>query len=193
MGSVVRRSRLSGGKTANARKLTARSVYFWFQSLDTCGMVSKDSQIENRAEPEDVDSVNEDSAIEQPETDDSPSSFLWLTNRDQWLVVIVSVIVVILLAVKWQRLRYVDRSAIIVERASDDIGYRIDLNSATWVELTQLRDVGPVTAKKIVSNRDELGPFSSIDDLQRVKGVGPKTVEKNRRWLRVEKVQPTTE
>lgn len=149
-------------------------------------MVSKHSHIENGPEPDDVVSVGEDSASEQPAIDKSPSSFLWLTNRDQWLVVAVSVIVVILLAVKWQRLRYVDRSEIIVERASEDIGYRIDLNSANWVELTQLRDVGPVTAKKIVSNRDEFGPFSSVDDLQRVKGVGPKTVEKNRRWLRVE-------
>ena len=115
----------------------------------------------------------------------TPSSFLWLTNRDQWLVVIVSAVVVVLLAVKWQKLRYVDRSEIIVQSGSENIGYKIDLNSATWVELTQLRDVGPVTAQRIVNSREEAGPFSSIDDLQRVDGIGPKTVEKNRRWLRV--------
>lgn len=154
-------------------------------------MVSKDSHIRNTSESDDVASVSTDSATEQAHAEDQPSSFLWLTNRDQWLVVTVSVIVVILLAVKWQNLSYVDRSTIIVERANDDIGYRIDLNSATWIELTQLRDVGPVTAKKIVSNRDESGPFSSIDDLQRVKGIGPKTVEKNRRWLRVESEEPS--
>lgn len=113
------------------------------------------------------------------------SSCLWLTNRDQWLVVIVSVVVVVLLAVKWQKLSYVDRSEIIVQRESEDIGYQIDLNTATWVELTQLRDVGAITAQAIVTSREELGPFFSIDDLQRVKGIGPKTVEKNRRWLRV--------
>lgn len=115
----------------------------------------------------------------------APSSFLWLTNRDQWLVVIVSVVVVALLAVKWQKLRDIDRSEIIVQRKTEDIGYQIDLNSATWVELTQLRDVGAVTAQAIVTNREEFGSFSSIDDLQRVRGIGPKTVEKNRRWLRV--------
>jgi competence protein ComEA len=124
----------------------------------------------------------------QSSDESSQPIFLWLTNRDQWLVVIVSVAVVILLAVKWQKLRYVDRSEIIVQRGSEDIGYQIDLNSATWVELTQLRDVGPVTAKRIVSNREESGPFLSIDDLQRVKGIGPKTVEKNRRWLQVSEV-----
>ncbi len=124
-------------------------------------------------------------ATASPSSEGSTSSFLWLTNRDQWLVVMVSVMVVMLLVAKWQKLRYVDRNEVIVQRGSEDIGYQIDLNSATWVELTQLRGVGPVIAKLIVSNRDEVGPFSSIDDLQRVKGIGPKTVEKNRRWLRV--------
>ena len=144
-------------------------------------MVSKapDDNIESTAHLDNRDVVSESSLV------DSPTSFLWLTNRDQWLVVIVSVVVVILLAVKWQNLRYIDRSQIIVQRGSEDIGYQIDLNSATWVELSQLRGVGPVTAKLIVSDREEVGPFSSIDDLQRVKGIGPKTVEKNRRWLRV--------
>ena len=130
--------------------------------------------------PDKRDVVPNASPAERP-----PSSFLWLTNRDQWLVVIVSAVVVVLLAVKWQKLRYVDRSEIIVQSGSEDIGYQIDLNSATWVELTQLRDVGPVTAQRIVNSREEAGPFSSIDDLQRVDGIGPKTVEKNRRWLRV--------
>ena len=128
---------------------------------------------------------NQDVVSDASPVESTQSSFLWLTNRDQWLVVIVSVVVVILLAVKWQKLRYIDRSEIIVQRGSEDIGYQIDLNSATWVELTQLRDVGPVTAKRIVDSREEAGPFSSIDDLQRVNGIGPKTVEKNRRWLQV--------
>ena len=132
-----------------------------------------------------LQTYNREVAAESPSVEGPPTGFLWLTNRDQWLVVIVSVVVVVLLAVKWQKLRYVDRSEIIVQRESEDIGYQIDLNSATWIELTQLRDVGPVTAKAIVSNREEFGRFTSIDDLQRVKGVGPKTVEKNRRWLRV--------
>jgi comEA protein len=108
-------------------------------------------------------------------------------------VVIASVVVVILLAVKWEQLRYIDRSEINRQRGSDDIGYQIELNSATWVELTQLRGIGEAFAQRIVNDRDEHGPFSSIDDLQRVKGIGPKTVEKNRRWLRVELMGSSTE
>ena len=116
----------------------------------------------------------------------APSSFLGLTNRDQWLVVTVTVVAVILLGVKWRQLRYVDRSQIVLQRASEDIGYEIELNSATWVELTQLRGVGETTARSIVEDREEFGAFSTIDSLQRVPGIGPITIEKNRRWLRVE-------
>jgi competence protein ComEA len=127
-------------------------------------------------------------AAEASSRKEQPSSFLWLTNRDQWLVAVVSVVLVILLAVKWQQLRYIDRSEIILQRGSEDIGYQIELNSATWVELTQLRGIGEAFAQRIVNDREERGPFSTIDDLQRVRGIGPKTVEKNRRWLRVSEV-----
>jgi competence protein ComEA len=148
-------------------------------------MVSKESTDE--VEPSRLNEALSDAA-ESSFTEGQPSTFLWLTNRDQWLVVIVSVVVVILLAVKWQQLRYIDRSEIILQRGSEDIGYQIELNSATWVELTQLRGIGEAFAQRIVNDREEHGPFSSIDDLQRVHGIGPKTVEKNRRWLRVDGV-----
>ncbi|NQV27673.1 MAG: helix-hairpin-helix domain-containing protein, partial [Rhodopirellula sp.] len=88
---------------------------------------------------------------------------------------------------------YIDRSEIALKRAHEDIGYQIELNSATWVELTQLRGIGTGLARRIVSDREEFGPFSSIDDLQRVPGIGPKTIEKNRRWLRVEPATPPAE
>lgn len=121
-----------------------------------------------------------------PAEENRPTAFLWLTRTDQWLVVSVAVVVVILLAEKWQRLRYIERPQTIVHRVHDDISYQIDLNSATWIELTQLRGIGSVMAHRIVENREEFGPFRSVDDLQRVKGIGPKTLEKNRRWIRVE-------
>lgn len=141
--------------------------------------------------PHNLDSVVPPKTETLAVTDDASSvtessRFLWLTNRDQWLVVIVVVVIVVLLGLKWRQLRYVDRSEIILQRASDDIGYQIELNSATWVELTQLRGIGEVTARSIVQNREAFGPFASIDELQRVPGIGPITVEKNRRWLRVE-------
>ena len=45
--------------------------------------------------------------------------------------------------------------------------------------------VGPAIAARIVAYRSENGPFASIDDLQMVKGIGAKTIEKNRYMLKL--------
>lgn len=121
------------------------------------------------------------------------SSYLGLTNRDQWLVVAVTVLAVSLLGVSWRQLRYMNRAEIVLQRAGEGIGYQIELNSATWVELTQLRGVGEATARRIVKDREEFGTFATIDTLQRVPGIGPITIRKNRRWLRVEPIATSAE
>ncbi len=50
----------------------------------------------------------------------------------------------------------------------------LDLDIATADEIETLRGIGPSLAKRIVADRDSLGPFGSLVDLQRVKGIGPK-------------------
>ncbi|MGV3605115.1 MAG: ComEA family DNA-binding protein [Planctomycetaceae bacterium] len=54
---------------------------------------------------------------------------------------------------------------------------QIDINSADWPELALLPDIGETMAKRIAEDRKEKGKFSSPQDLARVKGIGPKTVE----------------
>ncbi len=49
----------------------------------------------------------------------------------------------------------------------------IDIDHATAGEIETLPRVGPATARRIVSNRDSLGPFGSLAGLRRVKGMGP--------------------
>ena len=50
----------------------------------------------------------------------------------------------------------------------------IDLDVASAEQIETLRGIGPSLAKRIVADRDSLGPFGSLDGFQRVKGVGPK-------------------
>ncbi|MBK5211176.1 MAG: helix-hairpin-helix domain-containing protein [Coriobacteriia bacterium] len=50
----------------------------------------------------------------------------------------------------------------------------VNLNTATEEQLDTLPGVGPVTAAKIVADRSANGPFSSLDDLSRVSGIGEK-------------------
>ena len=51
----------------------------------------------------------------------------------------------------------------------------INLNTATNRELIRLPGIGPALAQRIIEDRREHGPYSSVADLQRVRGIGPKT------------------
>jgi competence protein ComEA len=61
----------------------------------------------------------------------------------------------------------------------------VNLNTASVAELDQLKGVGPGKAKAIVEYRTKNGPFKSVDDLGKVKGFGPKTLESLRADLTV--------
>ncbi len=52
-------------------------------------------------------------------------------------------------------------------------GERVDLDRATVEEIDRLPRIGPALAQRIVANRDSLGPFGSLANLRRVKGLGP--------------------
>ena len=45
--------------------------------------------------------------------------------------------------------------------------------------------IGPVTADKILKMRKSYGSFKSVDDLRAIKGIGPKRLEKMRKYLTV--------
>ncbi len=65
------------------------------------------------------------------------------------------------------------------ERAGDlPFAMRIRVNVATPAELELLPGVGPVIANRIADDRAANGPFRDLRDLQRVKGIGPKTAER---------------
>ena len=56
----------------------------------------------------------------------------------------------------------------------------VNINSATASELQTLSGVGESTANAIVRDREQNGPFSSVDDLMRVSGIGEKKLAKIR-------------
>jgi len=67
--------------------------------------------------------------------------------------------------------------------------YQVDINDAGWVEWMQLPGIGETTARNIVADRDSKGPFTSIDDVMRVKGIGPATFKAIQPYLRFRKLQ----
>lgn len=56
----------------------------------------------------------------------------------------------------------------------------ININRASKIDFDSLSGIGPVIAGRIVTYRLQNGPFMAIDDLLKVSGVGPKTLERIR-------------
>ena len=63
---------------------------------------------------------------------------------------------------------------------------KINLNTANFKELTKLKGIGPVYAQRIIDYREKHGPFERIEDLMKVKGIGPKTFNANKDVITVE-------
>lgn len=61
----------------------------------------------------------------------------------------------------------------------------IDINSADAKALETLNGVGPAKAAAIVEYRSKNGPFKSVDELEKVPGIGASTIAKNRDSLAV--------
>lgn len=63
---------------------------------------------------------------------------------------------------------------------------RIDINTASSAQLQRLPRIGPKMAARIIEHRTVRGPFQRVGDLERVRGIGEKTMEKLRPHLAVE-------
>ena len=63
---------------------------------------------------------------------------------------------------------------------------QVNINTADAETIAaELNGVGLTKAKAIVEYRTKHGPFRSVDDLSLVKGIGERTVDKNRTDIQV--------
>lgn len=125
-------------------------------------------------------------ASEHDEQSQAPRRIWGMTQPDQWFLAAVVTAALLLMLVHWLRLSGWGAHVVEIERQEAQWReYRVEINSANWIEWSQLEGIGQKLAERIVSDREQNGPFTSIDDLQRVKGIGPKTIERLRPWLRL--------
>jgi competence protein ComEA len=85
----------------------------------------------------------------------------------------------------WSTLRPTERSLL------EGVAYQIDLNSAERPELLQLPGIGESLAQRILDYRREHGGFRRVEDLRRVRGIGPITLDKLRPWVYVSEREDT--
>lgn len=135
------------------------------------------------AEPQ-VPTTSADAGTPAGGEEASTSVLLGLSRADALFVGIVGVVIAALLGVHWWRLTGGGlREVEIVRQPPRPFDSRLDLNSATWVELAQLDAVGETLARRIVEHRERHGPFRDVEELRKVRGIGAKTLDKLRPWL----------
>ena len=63
---------------------------------------------------------------------------------------------------------------------------KININTASAEELTQLKGIGPGHAAKIVAYREQNGPFKAPEEVIKVPGIGRKTFDNNKELIQIE-------
>jgi len=140
--------------------------------------------------PADVDPSAPPDAVPPVDGLDPGATPLW-RRTDQWVLAGCAALAVAWLATDWALSTRWGLNALDVQRdPARRLDYRIDINRADRVRWQNLPGVGEVLARRIVAHRAEHGPFRSIDDLQAVRGVGPKLTERLRPYLYVTQGTP---
>ncbi len=120
---------------------------------------------------------------DSPLTDTERSDF-GLVHSDRVFLIAVSLCCLALLGAKWWNASSGSRGTIEIRHLQQaEYLFQIDINTATWVEWMQLDGIGETTARNIVVDREANGPFISVNNVQRIRGIGPKTLEKMRPHL----------
>ncbi len=79
----------------------------------------------------------------------------------------------------------VERSVAVATSAPSraDVPSGIDINTASAELLDTVPGIGPALAGRILAFREQNGPFRSVGDLERVRGIGPRSLERMAPYL----------
>lgn len=113
----------------------------------------------------------------------TPSAAL-IRPRERRTATVLTAGALALLAAGWWRHAGNGGGMIDIDRAAPlTARFQVNVNQADWPELMQLPGVGRTLAERLIAEREERGEFQSVEELTRVDGIGPRTIERMRPYL----------
>ncbi len=117
-----------------------------------------------------------------------------MTPLEKRLLIVALVGVLILLGAVFERRTTLPTDKVEKENKTEKtVDFPLDINSASEKELEKLPMIGPVKARAIVEYRKKNGPFRKVEDLLKVSGIGEKTLERIKSYIKVDCASCTSE
>lgn len=98
-----------------------------------------------------------------------------MSKREILVLVILIAVLIALNIVNYAKRERLKASTLVI---IEEIAVKISINTAQTDELDVLPGIGPALADRIVVYRKEHGPFKTVEDIKKVKGIGNKLLEK---------------
>lgn len=142
----------------------------------------------SRADCEVIEAPGERKPVDEAKPDRAaPASVMtfWLRPADQRVVGALTLAGLTALALHWLMSGGFQGRIVDIDQATElTAKFTVDVNAAPWPELALLPDIGETIARRVVEHRQKRGPFQSLDDLDAVRGIGPKTLDRIKPYLR---------
>ena len=134
-----------------------------------------------------VPDTPESDTVDVPDAEPSAGTRFGLRRGDQLFVGVMLAVLAVASFAYWMKLSGWGRRPVEIERLpSRKYDFRLDVHRATCVESAQLEGIGEVLSRRIVADRQQNGPFATVDELRRVNGIGAKKLQAIREWLYVD-------
>ncbi|MEK6567974.1 MAG: helix-hairpin-helix domain-containing protein, partial [Candidatus Omnitrophota bacterium] len=110
-----------------------------------------------------------------------------LTRQEKQVLLFVGAVVLSGIAIGYLQKISSSSKVVLPQDPASIIEKKVNLNKAGPEELIRLPEIGPVLAGNIIKYRDAHGPFSSFEDLRKVKGIGPKKLKRLKDYIEEDK------
>ncbi len=104
----------------------------------------------------------------------------WVTRAEAGAVLLLALVFIVWTSVILVQQRMAGERVEVVQGDVGEFEYLIDINKAEPAELTLLPAIGKVRAERIVTWRDEHGPFRSLEELKEAARLSTRDMDRIR-------------